>query len=143
MRSARAAPCAVALGLAALMWLPVWATGRTALASALVMLACAAPLARGLVTRRRVLLAGAFAIVGLVAVAGIVSRSPAGAAGPIGRIRRIMPAPNTASLRAFGTEMWNRNGYGVAAARMIDRHPMVGIGVGSFHEMAVEFYGTT
>ncbi len=134
---------AVALGLAALMWLPVWATGsRTALASALVItLACAAPLARGLVTRRRVLLAGAFAIVGLVAVAGIVSRSPAGAAGPIGRIRRIMPAPNTASLRAFGTEMWNRNGYGVAAARMIDRHPMVGIGVGSFHEMAVEFYG--
>ncbi len=134
---------AVAFGLAALMWLPVWASGsRTALASALVItLACLAPLARGLVTRRRVLLAGAFAVVGLVAVAGIVSRSPAGAAGPMSRIQRIMPAPTAAGLRAFATEMWNRNGYGVAAARMIERHPMAGIGVGSFHEMAVEFYG--
>ena len=134
---------AVALGLAALMWLPVWASGsRTALASALVIsLACVAPLARGLLSGRRLLLAGVFAVVALVAVAGIVSRSPAGAAGPLARIKQIMPAPNAASLRAFGTEMWNRNGYGVAAARMIERHPMAGVGVGSFHEMAAEFYG--
>ena len=132
-----------ALGLAALMWLPVWATGsRTALASALVITAaCAVPFVRGVVTRRRAVLAAAFALVSLFAVVGIVSRSPAGASGPLSRIHRILPSPTMGGLRAFGREMWNRNGYGAAAALMIERHPMVGIGVGSFHEMAVEFYG--
>ena len=64
----------VALGLATLMWLPVWATGsRTALGSALIItLACIAALGRGLVTGRRLLLAVVFAAVALVAVAGIV-----------------------------------------------------------------------
>jgi hypothetical protein len=132
-----------ALGLAGLMWLPVWATGsRTALASALIItVACLASLLRGVVTRRRLILAGLFASIAVVAVVGMVSRPPAGAAGPLSRIQRIMPAPNVASLRAFATEMWNRNGYGAAATMIIDRHPMVGIGVGSFHEMAIEFYG--
>jgi len=133
----------LALGLAALMWLPVWATGsRTALASALVItLACVAPLARGFVTRRRVVLAAALGLAAVIGVSDIVSRSPGGAAGPMGRIQRMIPAPTAAGLRAFTTEMWNRDGYGAAAARMIARYPMVGIGVGSFHERAAEFAG--
>lgn len=132
-----------ALGVAALMWLPVWASGsRTALASALVITACClVPFVAGRLTRRQVVLAAAAGLVLLVVGATVVSRATGGAVGPMDRILRIMPSPNVESVRIFAREMWNRNGYGAAATVMIDRHPMFGIGVGSFNEMAAEFYG--
>ncbi|HUR34733.1 MAG TPA: O-antigen ligase family protein [Vicinamibacterales bacterium] len=131
------------VALAALMWPPVWATGsRTALAAALIISVFSlAAFWRGRLLTRRGLAAAAVAAVLLAAGITIVVRSPLAAAGPVQRIARLVPSADRKGLTALLTELWNRNGYGQAATRIIVAYPWFGIGVGSFNEMASEFHG--
>lgn len=125
--------------MAAIMWVPVWATGsRTALAAALMVTAIVAagiPARRG----RSRLIAAAIALVVLVAAVGLIAVLPRPVSGPLARIGQMVPSTDMAGVRVVAAELWNRNGYGTAAARAIAAYPLFGIGVGSFHEMASEF----
>jgi hypothetical protein len=53
-----------------------------------------------------------------------------------------VPDRSPAGLKQAVLELWNRNGYGVAATRMIAAYPAFGVGIGAFHEMAGEFVGS-
>ncbi|MEE2637951.1 MAG: O-antigen ligase family protein [Acidobacteriota bacterium] len=53
--------------------------------------------------------------------------------GPWRRLSPMLPSANLESVQSFVREVWNRNGYGAAATRMVAEHPLVGVGVGAFH----------
>jgi len=129
-----------ALFMAVVMWFAVWSTGsRTAFALAFVVSAFSAfAFGPRMMMRRGFAAAAAVAIVVLVGTV-MMPRSSAGAAGPIERFRIQFPEPTLESIAAATRELWNRNGYGVAATRIIATHPLFGVGVGSFYEMAGEF----
>jgi hypothetical protein len=129
------------LALAASMWVPVWATGsRTALAiaSIVTLFSLAAFNAVRLTTRRGVitLTSAAVVLVGALALVSLVSTD---AAGPIGRVAAMLPSRDLTGVQAALRELRDRNGYGIAATRVIAAYPAFGIGVGSFNEMASEF----
>src|SRR5690606_16003058 len=44
-----------------------------------------------------------------------------------------------AEMRRFADELWNRFGYGKAAAQMIADHPLTGVGIGAFHVVAPDY----
>ena len=133
-------------------WLAVWATGsRTAFGAAVIVtLGALAALYRrstmalpeqGTAASARLRAWRPVAVAALAAVAllGVVAALPADVTGPLGRIRDTLPGPSAASLRAFLAEMWNRNGYGAVATRMIAEAPWFGVGVGSFHILVSDF----
>ena len=88
--------------------------------------------------RRRELIVAATAAVALVAV---VTTADLPAVGAVRRLRASLPTASARSVEAFLREMWRRNGYGSAAAAMATEHPLVGIGVGSFHVMVPDYAG--
>jgi hypothetical protein len=115
-------------------WGGLWVAGsRTALATAVIALGAAAvpALRRGRRSGRTLITAVALAALVLVAVA-------VGSAGttesPVERLRRTLPDDLSApALAAFGREMWNRNGYGLAATSLIAERPLTGVGIGLFN----------
>ena len=126
-----------------LLWTAVWASGsRTAFASALIITLCAVgAVLRKLTVRPRVVLSGAVvAVVLLGAGITVLSRSQSTAVGPFARFRAMSPRGAAASPTTLVAAMWNRDGYGLAANRMIAAYPAFGVGVGAFHEMAQEFF---
>jgi len=136
IRSPRAAPLAWIAYAAS--WTATWASGsRTALAAAVIG---AVPLVRialargATLSRRRVAVASTAAAVALVV---LLTALPV--AGPLRRMQASLPSANAASLSAFVDELWNRNGYGLAAVQMIREHPWTGLGVGSFHVIVADY----
>jgi hypothetical protein len=113
----------------------LWASGsRTALIAGLLAFA---PLL-ALAFRRRVLgsgrgvprrLAGAALT---LFIAGVLVLAFMSNAGPVRRLRWIIPVTSVESLNVFALDMWTRFGYGRAAAHMIGEHPWFGVGIGSF-----------
>jgi hypothetical protein len=136
-------PVLIAIPGVLLAWAAVWASAsRTALGSALVVtLFGALAVLKPLVKRPR-LLAGLLVVALFIAAGAVValSRSEA-AAGPAARLRGMVTLATT-SPRQLAQTLWDRDGYGVAANRMIARYPLFGVGVGAFHEMAPEFAGS-
>jgi hypothetical protein len=135
---------AATLAGCAACWLTVWATGsRTAFAAALLTSAfCAwgmfsAPDRR--VRRLQLVIGGAAA--GLLAAVLFVA-APRGS-GPLARLERA----SSFSMESVGgllrEQLWVRNGYGTAAAAMIQRYPWFGVGVGGFQPLLPEFSGRT
>jgi hypothetical protein len=129
--------------LAVPFWLAVGATGsRTAFLMALVVTGFAAASLWRLVVARPGRRFAAAAAGGLLVVAvGIAafSRLDSTAIGPIARIRNTAPALSREGLVSFAETMWDRDGYGGAATRMIARFPWFGVGVGAFHDMIREY----
>lgn len=76
-----------------------------------------------------VLLVGGAALVLAMFVAPRGGNSP----NPIQRVFDRLPRPEAAELSRFANEMWTRFGYGTAAARITQDHPLTGAGVGAFH----------
>ena len=127
----------VALVLWLLSWGAVWATGsRTALASAVVILGFAGASLTRAFGLRRVMPAAVFAAVVLV---GVVSVSSTQVSGPIRRLNASIPSRSLSGLEALSRSLWERDGYGVAAHRMIARHPLVGVGLGTYERALSEF----
>jgi hypothetical protein len=69
----------------------------------------------------------------LVGAVWIVAGSSSLIVGPWERLAQQRPSASVASVREVAIELWNRNGYGTTATRMIADSPLVGVGVGSFH----------
>ncbi|HEX3703500.1 MAG TPA: O-antigen ligase family protein [Vicinamibacterales bacterium] len=130
-------------GVAALLlsWVGVWASGsRTAIATAgiiLLFLVWQTVHATRVRHARAWLLAGASAL--LVAAGLAVAAGSSTQVSGFSRLRATVPSLSFQSIRAFGTEMWNRNHYGDASTQMILEHPLVGVGLGSFSTLVVDY----
>lgn len=134
----RALRVVAALG-SLLSWGGVWASAsRTAFAAALIItLGAVVSIMAVRLTRRKLVLATlVLAIVMGAATATVVWTAPA--AGPVARLHALAVSlrqdPKTA-LRG----LWDRDGYGEAANRMILRFPLFGVGLGAFPELLQEY----
>jgi hypothetical protein len=118
-----------------LCWAAVWASAsRTSFAVAVCLSAAASAtwLLPKLNGRRGIVVAVA-AFVIMAAALTVLWRVPLG--GPVGRLRAMTAAGPSAVMQA----LWERDGYGTAGNRMIERFPLFGIGLGSFADFAPEF----
>jgi len=119
--------------------LAAWGSGsRSAFLAAL--LACvvgitALPFARLLPRRRNRASAAAALLLAFVAVVAVASRLTE--TGPLHRLRQSISV--LGGVRPFAIDLWYRNGYGLAASRMIADHPWFGVGVGSFHLLVPDY----
>ena len=132
--SVRAPAFVVAAALAA----GVWASGsRTAIAALLIgAVFLAVAIAR---ERPKWALAGAAGVAAIILlVVGLVRVSGAhtSTVGPIPRFKAMLAGTSTDALVA---EMWNRNGYGAMATRMIRDWPVTGVGVGVFNTIVIDY----
>ena len=134
----------IAGGLVAalLTWLGVWATGsRMALLAALIGLAAVVYSAlRGGAARvaRWQLMVGVAVVVCAAALLPSVGRLQM---DPISRTLRDLPSPDRASIERFvDFQFWNRFGpFGTASVRMIQDHPITGVGAGMFEPIYVDY----
>jgi hypothetical protein len=79
-------------------------------------------------------------IFGAVVVSAILTLSLSSVTGPAERIAELLPSLSARDVRRALVELWERNGYGRAAVWMIREYPLAGIGVGSFHQLAPDFF---
>ena len=128
------------LGLlaAAVLVAGVWTSGsRTALAIVgtgfLGVFVASMVYSRGWKAR----LAVGVALVITVAVVA-VGASRATGTNPIRRLIEQMPTAEAGASRIAQT-LWQRDGYGTAAAQAISEHPVTGVGLGSFNHLAGDF----
>ena len=128
------------LTLVPLLVIAVWASAsRTGFAAALIVL-----LVSGVAWLRRRdetspwparRLAALIVVAGLgFAVLAAVATSGTATIGPLDRFARMLPGGNGRNTRDAVVELWNRNGYGAASTYLIERYPLVGIGLGTFHQ---------
>lgn len=140
--SGRRWPAAAGLALLAASAAAVWLSGsRTAMVSCLLVDAglAATLVFTGRVSRRAV---GAAAVGLAVLIAVGAERGGPGTA--IQRLWQTMPTPTAAGLASFATDMWERNGYGIAAVQMVRDFPAAGVGPGAYPVLAPDYsYVTT
>jgi hypothetical protein len=136
----------IAAGLL-LSWIGVWASGsRTALAAAFIALAfMLAGVRRASIDaprRRRSALAALVLACGVFLV--LARWGPSSVDGSMERLRNSLPTASAASVSAFAYELlWRRQAYGTVAVAMIREHPLLGVGVGSFHLLTADFGALT
>ncbi len=82
-------------------------------------------------TRRLVPVA---ALVALSVVAVLIAMGTA--IGPLGR---LLEAPGGSSDGVVAS-LWNRGGYGTIAMRMLRQFPLTGVGIGSYHVIAPDYW---
>jgi hypothetical protein len=128
---------AAVLGAVALVVnvLGMWMSGsRTALVCGIAGLAgLAVGLRRSPRTRAR-RLAPLVSLASAAAIAGVIALSAA--IGPVERLSRLGLTADTLS------SLWNRGAYGRIAVRMIREYPLTGVGVGSYHILAPDYWRT-
>ncbi|MBA3269978.1 MAG: O-antigen ligase family protein [Acidobacteria bacterium] len=73
----------------------------------------------------------------LVLFVAIRSTDPS---NPLARLMDTLPRTETGGVAATARELWDRNGYGVAAGRAIREHPWAGVGIGAFNQLSSDFY---
>jgi hypothetical protein len=135
---ASATTIAAATFLVLLMWTGLWASGsRTSLMAGITILAFAL---HSWLSSRRVAgargvrrLATAGAAGALIAAGFFISlRGLPGVLGAAQRLWWVVPGASGLSGWQWIQFMWDRDGYGAAALRMLGRSPLVGVGIGSF-----------
>jgi hypothetical protein len=118
----------------------VWASGsRTALLAALFgVMWVAAVIVRRLEgpTKRWAIAAAAGCVVVAIVMA---SALPLRTIGPIERLRAGLGATSANGLRAVVTSLWTRDGYGSASTQAIREAPLVGVGVGAFTMLSLDY----
>ncbi len=121
-----------ALAVLAVNWAGLWMSGsRTAL---LCGLAGAAGIAVALRPRTlRVSLRTVAGAAVLLAVVAVVAWS-SDAIGPLARLRE------TPLTRAGLRSLWDRGGYGIIAMQMVRQYPWTGVGSGTFHVLAPDYW---
>jgi hypothetical protein len=118
-----------------LSWLGLWASGsRTALATGAIATLFVLyywwdRMARARPTRQWLIPA---ILVAAVLVAAPILLQRVSDVGPWRRLIDSLPGLSLA-------ELWNRNGYGLNAWRMIEEFPGFGVGVGSFHHLVLDY----
>lgn len=129
--------------LSATLFAAVWASGsRTALLAALIALAGAGvALWRSLATRRARMSVGAAGLAALALAIAVIAYVPGEAVGPIARVRSFV-ADNDGDVRRLIADLWNREGYGSASARIIEELPVTGAGLASFHALVLDYSKT-
>ena len=133
----------VLLGVAALVlsWIGVWASGsRTAAVTAGIALLFVVWHAVDATRHRKArawVIGGSAAV--LVGAACIVAIAPSTRVAGFSRLRGTLPSPSISSVKSVAAEMWNRNGYGHASTAMIREFPLVGVGLGSFSTLVVDY----
>lgn len=124
-------------------WLAVWAAGsRTAFAAAAIVTAfgvLGAATGRQLSVRQAWTLAGAV-VVGLLVFGAFISVARPNIVGPLARVWATLPEASLPSIQAFLGEMWNRNNYGAVASAMIRESPWFGVGLGTYHSIAGDYF---
>jgi hypothetical protein len=80
-------------------------------------------------------------LVTLAALVLVLSVAPrtASRSSPLARVLDTLPAADRPSLERFAVEMWERDGYGVAAASALAEFPVSGVGVGAFNMLASDY----
>jgi O-antigen ligase len=134
-------PTPIGVVLTTLLAAGMWTSGsRTALLIAAIGLTAilAALLWRSRSSRSRyaalaLLLGAALAIV-VVSVRGDDQSSP------LARLLDTIPGAAEGGVPQLARDLWERNGYGIAAARAIEEHPLTGVGVGAFPLLAPEYF---
>lgn len=91
----------------------------------------------------RVIIGAALLVLG-VATAGTWLSLRAGSANPIRRLLETTPggpggSVSAASARQVMIDLWERNGYGAAATRIVRDSPFVGCGIGAFHVLSSDY----
>lgn len=131
---------AAGVALSAVLLAGVWVSGsRTAfIAAATGMAAVIVVLlrdARG--WRMRLVtvsvLAAALVVSGLALVGG-------DRGNPLARVSEIVPLSGAGGAAGVARALWERDGYGVAASRVIAEQPWTGVGIGAFYLMSADFY---
>jgi hypothetical protein len=130
-------------GLAGLLlaWIGVWASGsRTAIGTAAVAVVFIAWAAFQTIRsgRTRTWLLGGLVASGVIVLA-LVAWAPTTDVSGFTRLRNTLPGASLSSVKQFATEMWNRNHYGEASTAMIREFPLVGVGLGSFATLVVDY----
>jgi hypothetical protein len=133
------------VGGGTLAWLAVWASGsRTAFGAATIVTVFTLLSLVRVRERLSLRLGVALALGGATAVAGmllLLARADLGVVGPLDRLRVQLWGPGGGSAGRVVAELWNRNQYGSVSTRMIGEFPLVGVGVGSFHNLVSDFAG--
>ncbi len=125
---------AAALGV---NWAGLWMSGsRTALACGAI---AAAALAIGLLRGRNAPVAVFIGLACALAAAAAMIALLSTATGPWQRLQELAgrSAPQTAQA------LWDRGGYGDIATRMIRTYPLAGVGVGTYHWLAPDYWRLT
>jgi hypothetical protein len=126
------------LALVPLLWYAAWLTG----ARSVILLVAAGALGlligslAGRVSGRRLLMA--LAGVAAVALAAFLLASRQPGTGPLGRLTATLPLDRPMDL-AYEV-FWRRDGYGLAAVRAIQEHPLSGVGHGAFNHFAAHYH---
>ncbi len=120
----------------------VWVSGsRTALMG--WMIVCAG-VGSALVHTRRLSRKVVAAGVAVIALALVVGAQTGGRGTAVQRVLQTLPRPTAGGLSSFARAMWDRDGYGIAATRIIRDFPTTGIGPGAFPVLAPDYaYVTT
>jgi hypothetical protein len=114
----------------------VWASGsRTALMTATVvtLTSILSLVLHGPHIRPRRIAIGLGFGAAIIALLFLIASADSKANNPGARTLDMLTKLNTPM--AFAHELWDRNGYGAAAVAMIQQHPLVGVGVGSYHSL--------
>lgn len=135
LRASGASRVIAAVGIPA-AFVAVWGSGsRTALLAAI----CGAVGALWAVfqavkwTRRRRL-----AVVGTVLAAVLFGAASSATVGPLRRIRTALDSSRTGN-QGVVRYLWERDGFGSSAIRMIGEFPAFGVGIGAFHALVLDY----
>jgi O-antigen ligase len=134
-------PFWLGLAFAALLLAGMWASGsRTALLTAAVGFTAVGV---ALFHRVRAWQARIAPVALLLTAAGLilfVALRSDDRSNPLTRALETLPRAETGGVASFTDALWNRAGYGVAAARAISEHPWTGLGVGAFNQLSTDYY---
>ena len=135
-------PAIIGVALMALVAAGMWTSGsRTALLVATIgviaILAALFRRSRSWQTRYAplALLLAAATLVVVVSIRGAADQ-----ASPLARLVDTIPSPEDGGVAQLVRSLWERNGYGIAAARAVAEHPGAGVGVGAFPILAPEYF---
>jgi hypothetical protein len=120
----------------------VWVSGsRTALMGWLVV---GAGLGRALVRTGGLSRTAVSAGVAAIVVAVAIGAQTGGRGTAVQRFLQTLPRPTIDGLSSFARAMWDRDGYGSAAMRIVGEFPTTGVGPGAFPVLAPDYaYATT
>lgn len=140
---ARRSRLGVLAGVAALIfgWLGLWATGsRTAFAAGSISLAfLVVYTSKALSSRTRQFVGVAGVITATCVVVFLLSSQRWSSVSPVHRILASVPEWSGRGLASTTRELWVRNGYGIAASRVIQEFPAFGVGIGGFPMLAGDY----
>ena len=126
---------AIGLGVVAINLAGMWmSASRTALVCAV---AGAAGLgAAALLVQQRAARRALPAVLVIAVLAAVLIAAGGRAVGPLGRLRDHLPR----STRSLMASLWTRGGYGTVAVQMVREYPLTGVGIGTYHVIAPDYW---